>query len=177
MCKPGSSLVFWVWCLMFLTGGAVGPNYKRPVIESPSAFRAENQAANGPLGELDWWQVYQDDKLQALIREALTNNYDLRIAVARVEQSRALAMQARSQFVPNLNYGGTVSRGRNYLFGSEFPNNAATLSSAEATLNAFWEVDLWGPVRPLNESAPAHDLPSHQSRRGVRLIPLSDVAR
>ncbi len=176
MNKLGASLALGVWCLMFLNGCAVGPNYKRPVIDSPSAFRAENQAANGPLGELDWWQVYQDDKLQALIREALTNNYDLRIAVARVEQSRALAMQARSQFVPNLNYGGTVSRGRNYLFGSEFPNNAATLSSAEATLNAFWEVDLWGRVRRLNESARAQYLASQEARRGVRLSLLSDVA-
>jgi multidrug efflux system outer membrane protein len=176
MNKLGASLALGVWCLMFLSGCAVGPNYKRPAIDSPSAFRAENQTANGPLAELDWWQVYQDDKLQALIREALTNNYDLRIAVARVEQSRALAMQARSQFVPNLNYGGTVNRGRNYLFGSEFPNNAATLSSAEATLNAFWEVDLWGRVRRLNESARAQYLASQEARRGVRLSLLSDVA-
>jgi len=114
--------------------------------------------------------------LQALIREALTNNYDLRIAMARVEQARALAMQARSQFVPSLSYNGTVSRGRNDFLGSPFPNNGATLSSAVTTLNAFWEVDLWGRVRRLNEAARAQFLASEEARRGVRLTLLSDVA-
>jgi multidrug efflux system outer membrane protein len=174
--KLGAFLVFGVWCLAFLDGCAVGPNYKRPVIDSPAVFRGEKGATNGSFTEMDWWQVYQDSVLQALIREALTNNYDLRIAMARVEQARALAMQARSQFVPSVDYNGTVSRGRNDLFGSTFPNNAATTSSAVATLNAFWEVDLWGRVRRLNESARAQFLASEQARRGVRLSLLSDVA-
>jgi multidrug efflux system outer membrane protein len=154
----------------------VGPNYKRPLIDSPAAFRAENQATNIPYAELTWWEVYGDATLQALIREALTNNYDLRIAASRVEQAQALAMQARSQFVPSVNYGGTVSRGRNDFLGSPFPNNGTTVSSAAATLNAFWEVDLWGRVRRLNESARAQFLASEEARRGVRLSLLSDVA-
>ena len=169
--------VFIVLCgLLMLAGCAVGPNYKRPVIDSPAAFRAENQAPNVPYAELTWWEVYMDANLQALIHEALTNNYDLRIAMARVEQARALAMQARSQFVPRVDYNGTVSRGRNDVFGSGFPNNAATVSSGIATLNAFWEVDLWGRVRRLNESARAQLLASEEARRGVRLTLLSDVA-
>jgi multidrug efflux system outer membrane protein len=114
--------------------------------------------------------------LQALIREAFTNNYDLRIAMTRVEQARAVAAQARSQFVPSVNYNGAVSRGRNDLFGSAYPNNGATVSSAVATLNAFWEVDLWGRVRRLNESARAQFLASEEARRGVRLSLLSEVA-
>ena len=71
-------------------GCAVGPNYKRPVINSPAAFRGEEQLHERPISELAWWKVYEDATLQALIREALTNNYDLRIAVARVEQARAV---------------------------------------------------------------------------------------
>jgi multidrug efflux system outer membrane protein len=125
---------------------------------------------------LAWWVVYQDPTLQALVRDAFTNNYDLRIAVARVEQARALAMQARSQFVPSLSYNGTVGRGRNAVLGSPFPNSAQTVSSAAATLNAFWEVDLWGRVRRLNESARAQFLASEEARRGVRLSLLSEVA-
>src|SRR5262245_7465781 len=105
-----------------LAGCAVGPNYKRPSVDSPTVYRAENQPTNAPYVELAWWEVYKDQTLQGLIREALTNNYDLRIAMARVEESRALAMQARSQFLPSVNYNGTVSRGRNYVFGSPFPN-------------------------------------------------------
>jgi len=126
--------------------------------------------------ELEWWQVYEDDTLQSLIREALTNNYDLRIAAARVQEAQAVAMQARSQFVPNVNYGGTVSRGRNDLFGESFPNHGTVASSVSATLNTFWEVDLWGRVRRLNESARAEFFASEQARRGVRLSLLSDVA-
>jgi multidrug efflux system outer membrane protein len=161
---------------VLISGCAVGPNYKRPTIDSPAAFRSENSSTNSPYADLAWWEVYKDDALQALIHEALTNNYDLRIAMARVEQAQALAMQARSQFVPSVTYNGTVARGRNNLFGSAFPENGATVSSAVATLNAFWEVDLWGRVRRLNESARAQLLASEDARRGVQLTLLSDVA-
>ena len=159
-----------------LAGCAVGPNYKRPAIDSPPAFRTVNETTNAAYSDLAWWEVYKDDELAALIREARTNSYDLRIAIARVEQARALAMQARSQFVPSVSYNGTVSRGRNDVFGSGFPNNAATVNSGIATLNAFWEVDLWGRVRRLNESARAQFLASEEARRGVWLTLLGDVA-
>jgi multidrug efflux system outer membrane protein len=174
--RSAAFLVSGVWCLLFMNGCAVGPNYQRPNIDSPAAFRADNQSTNASYADLAWWEVYRDDTLRALIREAFTNNYDLRIAVARVEQARALAMQARSQFLPSVNYNGTVSRGRNYVFGSPFPNNSGTINSAIATLNAFWEVDLWGRVRRLNESARAQFLASDQARRAIRLMLLSDVA-
>jgi len=162
--------------LILFAGCAVGPNYKRPAVDSPATFRFDNSVTNAASPELGWWRVYQDQSLQALIREAFTNNYDLRIAAARVEQARAVAMQARSQFVPSASYGGTVSRGRNVLFGTAFPEGGATVSSVSATLNAFWEVDLWGRVRRLNESARAQVLASEEARRGVQLSLLSEVA-
>ncbi len=161
---------------VLLAGCAVGPNYKRPQVNSPAIFRGDTAPINNSFADLSWWQVYQDNILQGLIREAFTNNYDLRIAIARVGQARALAMQARSHFVPSVDYNGTVSRGRNDLFGSSFPNNGVTASSAVATLNAFLEVDLWGRVRRLNESARAQLLASEEARTGVRLSLLSDVA-
>jgi outer membrane protein, multidrug efflux system len=160
----------------WLAGCAVGPDFVRPVIDSPAAFRGDNAATATPFSELTWWQVYQDNTLQGLIREAFTNSYDLRIAAARVEQARAVAMQARSQFVPSVDYSGAASRGRNDLFGAGFPNNGTTLNSAVATLNAAWEVDLWGRIRRLNEAARAQFLASQEARRGVRLSLLSDVA-
>lgn len=162
------------FCAMWIAGCAVGPNYHRPAINSPAAFRSSE--TNTQSAEFEWWQVYEDDTLQALIREALTNNYDLRIAAARVQEARAVAMQARSQFVPSVNYEGIVARGRNSLFNEEFPDKGATASSVAATLNTFWEVDLWGRVRRLNESARAEFLASEEARRGVRLSLLSDVA-
>jgi len=173
--RSHAGLLMLLGALMF-AGCAVGPNYKRPVINSPGAFRGANETASASFGELAWWEVYEDAALEALIREALTNNYDLRIAVTRVQQARAVAMQARSHFVPSVDYNGTVSRGRNDLFGSAFPENGTTGSSAVATLNAFWEVDLWGRVRRLNESARAQFLASEEARRSVRLSLLSDVA-
>src|ERR1051326_3176658 len=172
----GASLMLGAWCLLLLSGCAVGPNYQRPPTDSPKSFRGDNSPTNKSFADLEWWNLYQDSTLQGLIRQALTNNYDLRIALARMEQSRAVAMQARSQFVPSLNYNGSISRGRNEVFAAPVPNNGATLSSAAATLNAFWEVDLWGRVRRLNESARAQFLASAAAQHAVRLSLLSDVA-
>jgi len=174
--RTRANLLLIVCALLCVAGCAVGPNYKRPSIDSPADFRREPEATHEPFAELDWWQIYQDATLQALVRQALTNNYDLRIAIARVEQARALAMQARSQFLPSVDYNGTVSRGRNVVFGSAFPSQGSTVNSAVATLNAFWEVDLWGRVRRLNESAQAQFLASEEGRRSVQLTLLSDVA-
>ena len=165
-----------VWCLVLFAGCAVGPNYKRPAVSSPATFRGDLSPTNSSFADLEWWRVYQDTNLQALVREAFTNNYDLRIALTRVEQARAVVMQTRSQFVPSVNYNGNVARGRNSVFGSAFPNNGTTLTSAAATLNAFWELDLWGRIRRLNEGARARFLASEEARRGLRLILLSDVA-
>ncbi len=161
---------------VLLAGCAVGPDYKSPAVKAPAAFRGDGGATNTSVGDLEWWAVYRDPALQALIREAFTNNYDLRIAVSRVEQARAVAAEARSQFVPSASYSGNVGRGRNDLFDSVYPNRGATASSAAATLNVFWEVDLWGRVRRLNESARARYLASEEARRGVRLSLLSEVA-
>ena len=160
----------------WLAGCAIGPDYQRPDAHPPAVFRDDPATTNHSFADLEWWKVYQDDTLQNLVHEALTNNYDLRIALSRVEQARSIAMQARAQFVPNAGYNGVVSRGRNDLFGGTFPNGGATASSALVSLNAFWEVDLWGRVRRLNESARAQFLASEEVRRGVRLSLLAEVA-
>jgi multidrug efflux system outer membrane protein len=160
----------------WLAGCAVGPNYKRPNVDSTPAFRDDANATNASFADLNWWQVYQDSVLQTLVQEAFTNNYDLRIAMSRVEQSRALAAQARSAFFPSVNYNGAVSQGRNYEFGEAYPTGGASHGSALTYLNAFWEVDLWGRIRRLNESARAQFLASEEDRRYVRLSLLSDVA-
>ena len=76
------ALGFGLWILV--GGCAVGPNYKRPPINAPAAFRGETTISTNSFASLPWWQVFQDDTLQILIRTALTNNYDLRIAVTRV---------------------------------------------------------------------------------------------
>src|ERR1041385_5342473 len=84
-----------------LAGCAIGPNYKRPTVSAPTSFHgATNQVSTNSIADLPWWTVFKDPVLQDLVRTALTNNYDLRITLARMDQARALQTQARSQFLP-----------------------------------------------------------------------------
>ena len=132
-----------------LAGCAVGPNYKRPAVTSPDNFRsATGPAATNSLADLAWWDLYKDPTLTELIRVALTNNYDIRIAVARVEQARQVAAQARAQFLPAVTYQGGVSYGKNEFVGSPAATGQER-GGALVTANALWEVDLWGRIRRL----------------------------
>src|SRR5258708_18581580 len=83
------------WLGLFLAGCAVGPSYQRPTVSAPPAFRSERLVSANSFADLPWWQVFRDETLQGLIRTALTNNYDVRIAVTRVEQARAIARETR----------------------------------------------------------------------------------
>src|SRR5215472_18776406 len=99
--------------LAVLAGCAVGPDYKRPAVNSPAQFRfTENQNTNS-LANLPWWEVFRDPVLQDLIRITLTNNYDLKQAAARVEQARYQIAVANSSFFPQINYSGDIGRGKN----------------------------------------------------------------
>ncbi len=156
---------------------AVGPNYKRPAVNAPSNFRDANAADTNAVADLPWWEVFRDDTLQGLIRTALTNNYDLRIAIARVEQSHAIAVQSRLAFLPELNYVGSANRGKNAINGSPSFNHGAITNSFEFGGIASWEIDLWGRLRRLNEAAQAQYLASQEARRDVRISLISQVAQ
>jgi len=169
-------------CLaVLLSACAVGPNYKRPVINSPANFRnAPAETSTNTLADLPWWELYRDPTLATLIGTALTNNHDLRMAIARVEQARAIAVQARSQFVPSVGYQGSISRGRNEFLGNPSPagpTGARTSDAVFAGLNASWELDLWGRIRRLNESARASFLATEEARRGISLSLIAEVAQ
>ena len=170
-----SSLVIF----FLLSGCAIGPNYKRPAIDSPPQFRTgSDTVSTNSLADLSWWDVYKDETLKELIRTALTNNYDLRIAVTRVEQARAIAIQARSQFFPQIGYEGEATRGKNSVLGSPFPSGQGAIgNSFLGAFNASWEVDLWGRIRRLNESARAQFLAAEEARRGIVLSLVGDVAQ
>ena len=171
--------IFQGWGMLIglaLFGGcAVGPNYKHPAVQSPENFRfAENQTTNS-LGDLPWWKVFNDPALQDLIGTALTNNYDLKQAVARVEQARNQAAAANSAFFPSIGYSGDVGRGRNSLYNA--PSGlTGNQTSAQLTLSAAWEIDLWGRIRRSSEAARAQYLATKEARRGVMITLVSDVA-
>jgi len=172
---------FGLWTLGFglltlVAGCAVGPNYKRPPINSPEAFRGETNISTNSLANLPWWQVFHDDTLQNLIQTALTNNYDLRIAVTRVEQARAIAAQARAGFFPQINYAASAAKGQNVAGNTPSPTGTSgTVFAADA--NASWEIDLWGRIRRLNESARAQFLASQEARREVMISLIAQVAQ
>ena len=175
--RKRAALAAGIGCIGLLSGCAVGPNYKRPAVNSPGNFRsAQSEVTTNSLADLPWWDIYRDETLKSLIHIALTNNYDVLIAATRVEQARELSAQARAQFLPSINYQSAVSRGRNEIFGTPIPNNGTTRDSAIVLADAAWEVDLWGRIRRLNESARAQYLATEEARRGVMLSLVSGVA-
>ncbi len=162
--------------LAILGGCAVGPDYKRPEVKAPGQFRfTENQTTNS-FADLPWWEVFNDPVLQNLVHIALTNNYDLKQAAARVEQARFQASAANSGFFPQVGYNVDAGRGRNATFNSPAQLNGETHGTVLADLSAFWEIDFWGRIRRLSESARAQYLATDQARRSLTISLMSDVA-
>jgi outer membrane protein, multidrug efflux system len=154
---------------LLFTGCAVGPKYVRPAIQPPANFYSEQAAAANSVADLAWWELFKDPVLQDLIREALKNNYDLQLAIARVEQQRALLGVSRSQYYPQVGYDASIS-------GQQSPTipNHTYYSYGFST---FWEIDLFGRIRKLNEAQRAIYFSSEEARRDVRLLVMSDVAQ
>lgn len=173
----GFGLCFFVSLLLtVLFGCAVGPNYKRPQTNPPQSFRGGAETVTNSFGDLPWWSVFRDDALQELIRTSLTNNYDLRIAVTRVEQARAIAQESQAAFFPQVTYEAQAERGKNSANG--FPTASGKTAGIYAlTANASWEIDLWGRIRRLNESARAQYLASREAQRDVRISIISQTAQ
>jgi multidrug efflux system outer membrane protein len=162
---------------LVLAGGcAVGPNYKQPPVNVPDVWRDVQgpPAPSATLADQPWWDVFQDPVLKGLIDEALRTGYDPQLAAARVEEARARAGIARSEFFPSVNYGGGWSRQGNPA--TTFPFTRTTFNTISANVNFGWELDIWGRIRRLNEAAKAQFLASEEARRGVLLSLVSDVA-
>ena len=159
-----------------LSGCAVGPNYRRPAIAVPEAIRGSSggEAAAASLADRPWWDIFGDDSLKALIDEALRNNYDLRTAAWRVEEFRARAGIARSEFFPQIQYQAAWSRSRQ----SEFVQPGSTPKNLhDVDLGLSWEIDLWGRIRRLSEAALSQYLSKEEARRGVLISVVSGVAQ
>ena len=165
-----------VLVLAVISGCAVGPDYKRPTVNAPEQFRFADSHGTNSLANLPWWEVFQDPVLQGLIRTALTNNYDLKQAVARVEQARYQSVAANGAFFPQVGYGGNVGRGKNAIDNSPAALNGATKSSASINVSAVWEIDFWGRIRRSSESARAQYLATEEARRSFSISLMSEVA-
>ncbi len=168
-----------VVAIALLGGCAIGPDYKRPSVAEPSTFRGQATAEAASLADAPWWDVFQDPSLNALIHEALRNNYDVRIAAARVQEARANFVVSRSDLYPSLDYAGGVSRSRITPGIQGGPGRQAPEASNfyYGTLSMSWELDIWGRIRRSNEAARATLFATEDARRGVWLTLVSDLGQ
>lgn len=180
-------------CLLFLSGCAMGPNYKRPAVNTPAVYRGAPEApsqaaqpaqptpqqstAQADFADLPWWQVFHDDNLTELVKTALANNHDLGVAVARVGQAEQVAVQARSQYFPTIGYVALSTYGHNQFIYSPVAPPPGAQGFLMSIARATWEADLWGKIRRSNESARAQFLASEEVRRGVMLTLTSQVSQ
>jgi len=180
MTRSRSARVIAVVVAGALLGGcAVGPDYKRPALVEPPTFRGQATAEAASFADAPWWEAFQDPALQALIAEALHQNYDVRIAAARVQEARANLRVARADLFPSLDYGATAGRARLPLGGLNLPDGTdhKTTDVFVADMTMSWELDIWGRVRRSNEAARATLFATEEARRGVWLTLVSDLVR
>jgi multidrug efflux system outer membrane protein len=157
-----------------LVGCTVGPKYHRPAVQTPNSLRglADNpqlQAQVASYADLPWWQVFQDPKLQELIRTALKQNYDLQLATERINAARAQVAITRSSLFPQVSGNANFSGGKENLQQSRY--NFLTL-----TADAAFQLDFFGKLRRANEAARAEMLATEDARQVVALTLVSDVA-
>jgi outer membrane protein, multidrug efflux system len=169
----------WLTAVVFLalTGCMVGPKYKRPPVTVPDTFRgiapdAGPQTATS-IGDEKWWEVFQDPQLQGLIREALSQNYDVRIAATRVLQAQAVLGITRADQFPTITGGASSSNER---LPATRITPAFETSPSQVNLSLFWELDFWGKYRRATEAARANLLATEWGQKAVLSSLVSNVA-
>jgi NodT family efflux transporter outer membrane factor (OMF) lipoprotein len=161
-----------------LVGCVMGPNYRRPSEPLPDQFRgAPAQTGAASLADAKWFDLFQDDTLKQLVQTSLTQNFDVRIAAERVLEARAQVGVTRAALFPTLDAQAQFTSTRNSAIGAfPFPIGTQVNSTyTQAGLALSWEIDLWGRVRRLTESARAQYLASEDARNGVIISLISDV--
>lgn len=179
--------------LLSMEACAVGPNYKRPAVSVPAQYRGAVRPEASPteskalspipasssgipvasLGDEKWWEVFQDQELQGLIRTALQNNYDVRIAATRILQAQAQLRITRADQLPSLSAGGNVTSIRDAKSG---PIPSFSLTQGELDGSAAWNLDFWGRYRRATESARATLLANEWAQKEVMATLVANLA-
>jgi outer membrane protein, multidrug efflux system len=158
----------WIVFVIFLAGCAVGPNYKRPQVAVPDVYRGlppdADKTNTASLGDEKWWTLFQDEQLQSLIRTALADNYDVRIAAARILQAQAVLGITRADQFPTIT-GGAAANNERLPRTKTFPPFETSANSVSVSM--FWELDFWGKFRRATEAARAQLLSSEWGKRAV----------
>ena len=155
----------------------LGPDYRRPAVDVPADWRLSEKEAKD-MAQTAWWEQFNDPVLNNLIALALQENKDLMIAAARVEEYAARYGIARADFFPQVSATGQYTRQQITELGGNpiAPGYKTATDTYSATLNASWEIDLWGKIRRSNESAKAQLFANEEMRRGAILTLVSNVA-
>jgi len=163
---------------LLLSGCTVGPNYKRPVVAVPPTYRGAvpdetAQTDTATLGDQEWRHIFQDEQLRALIRIALRQNYDVRIAASRVLEANAQLGITRADQFPTLSAGAGIGDVRTAQ--AKFLPKFET-SIGQVNLSSAWELDFWGKFRRATEAARANLLASKWARQEVVSTLVANVA-
>ncbi|MCC7499618.1 MAG: efflux transporter outer membrane subunit [Bryobacterales bacterium] len=165
--------------LLTLAGCAAGPNYKRPQVAVPPEFHgAATTPGQSSLADLKWNTLFNDETLHQLVATAIRQNLDLKAAAERVLQARSQLRITGSQRFPELGAGAGVTSANSSVIGASplaSPGLDLEVVYSQATLNASWELDVWGRIRRLTESARAQYLASEEARRAVLTSLIGDV--
>lgn len=149
----------------------VGPNYSQPLDDTPQDFRYTAGRTDSIIN-LKWWEIFEDETLDTLVRTALRENKNLLIAASRIEQARANYKFNKADMGPKIGIQAEAGV-TNQLFGIPLDNNVETYS-ASGTLN--WELDFWGKFRRANEAARAELMASFYGKRAIEIALISEVA-
>jgi multidrug efflux system outer membrane protein len=160
-----------------LAGCTVGPNYVRPSVQAPPAWRVDYAKA-ADVANTAWWKQFGDPVLDDLVDTALRNNRNLLVAAARVDQFIGQLTTTGSQLYPQIGYGGDATRLRASAVGQPPlpPGANPYFSLYNVSLGASWQTDLFGRVRRQTEAVQAQVYATEQAQRGVILTVVSGVA-
>ena len=160
-----------------LTGCAIGPDYKRPAIDTPTAWRVEEKEAQDKANTA-WWHQFEDDVLNGLIDEALKQNNDLRIATSRVDEYVGRFWVGRSGLFPQIGAYGYATQDRASERGATpIPSSVKNpVENYQAGFSGSWEIDIWGKLRRATEASKADLLSTEEARQAVILSLVSAVA-
>src|ERR1700722_1036034 len=162
-----------------LAGCNVGPKYVRPNVTAPPAFRGADDSTivsdvKNSFGDEQWAAVYREPELQELIRKALANNYDVRIAARHILEQQAQVRITRSQEFPTVTVGGTgIGASLPSSLGTQLPN---PLVDGSLNVSAAWTPDFWGLYRKQTEAARAQLLAQVWAQRAVQLTLVQQIA-